>query len=283
MDDQVINDFISAFDLDNVLALESFEKLGIYREFLNKRYAKFIERVDNNYFELSGNDKNSNYFLQKVIEKLNNHKDLLFVTENDITYYFYERSIIVIPIQKGNVHSEASNLQYYYLTKAIDHFTKQLSAAEIISSTKKNLQKEDIKREAYGFKIKNPTILLGAWRLLRNNENKFIPQDITYEVFLNNFTGKKIKKKIMWISSDRCLHYFIDGIYGNTKETYGLGVEIEEDGQWNKASDCFCKIDNSSYDHGNLSRTKNPSNKKQIDILNIIIGQMIKQPPKKKD
>ena len=133
-----------------------------------------------------------------------------------------------------------------------------------------------------GFRTKNPTNLLTAWRLLRNKNYGFILRDKDYDTFVNNFTGKRIKKMITWIAFDKCLHYFINGIYGKLGN-YGLGVEIEEDGQWNKASDCFCREDGSSYEPGNLSRTKDPTNKEQIDKLKIVIAQMNKLPQVKKD
>lgn len=278
MDDNVINDFIVIFNPFSVIDLESFEKMESYKETLNKFYARFIERVDKNYFELSDDEKNANYYLRKVVEKLENHRDLLFVKEDNIITYFYKKSITVIPILKGNVNSEASNAQYYYLNKAIDHFNKQLSGTTSEPISQKN-QEQQIIKEALGFRIKNETNLLGAWRLL--TKNKFIANDPrSYEIFERNFTGQKILHKIKWIKSDKCLHYFIDGIYGKPGN-YGLGVDIEPNGQWEKTADCFCKKDGTSYDPGNLSRTKNPSDQTLIDKLCSVIAQINKQPKKK--
>lgn len=285
MDITVIDDFIKILSPGNVLDLCTREKMEFYTVSINKCYADFIARVDNNYFELSANVHNSNYYLRKVVAKLRNHYDLLFEVDGETIYYRYEKSVIVVPVQKGNIRSEASNLQYYYLKNAIDHFNKQLSETQASFISQGNLDrgiisKQEIKREALGFRIKNPRNLLSAWRLLR--ENGFISNEVIYDLFENNFTGKRIKKKIIWVSIDKCLHYFINGIYG-VKDKYGLGVEIEEDGQWNKASDCFCGGDGSSYDPGNLSRTKDPTNKGQIDNLNIIIARINRQPQGAKD
>jgi len=145
---------------------------------------------------------------------------------------------------------------------------------------KENIR-EEIRSEVFGFKIRNQTNLLRAWRLLKNKENEFISSKVTGETFERNFTGKKIIKKIIWKGSDKSLHYFIDGIYGKLG-TYGIGVEKVEGGQWEKASDCFCKEDGSFYEPGNLSRTKDPP-KKDKEKLDIIINQMNKQPPHRKD
>jgi hypothetical protein len=283
MDYKVLDDFIVNFNPNNVLDLESFEKLGSYREMLNNRYASFIERVTNNYFELSENEKNSSYYLINLIEKLRNRKELLFGIENDIIFYRYKKSLTVEPVQKGDLYSEASNIQYYYLNKAIDYLTEQRSVIITPYSTQTEFtsenKKEVVRRETVGFRIRNTNNLPRAFYLLRNAENKFISTDVTLSTFTRNFTGRHINRKIIWTESDKCLHYFIDGIYGKLGN-YGLGVEEEDDGQWNKASDCFCKKDGSPYDSGNLSRTKDPS-KAQKEKLNIIIAQINKQPKKK--
>ncbi len=115
MDDTVIFNFISAINPSVILDLDSEEKLGSYKELLNERYTDFIERVRNNYYELSEKDNNPIYYLRDVIEKLREHNSFLFEPRKGKVFYRSQKSLIVFPVQKGNLKSEAGNLQYYYL------------------------------------------------------------------------------------------------------------------------------------------------------------------------
>jgi hypothetical protein len=195
-----------------------------------------------------------------------------------------DNSIIINPVQVGNLLSEACNYQYTYLQRAIDYVKEQLA----VISSPASFEKKPIignfsggtPQRVYGFKIKNPKNLYSAWRLLRNDENKFITKRVTYDTFERNFIGKTITQKITWSESENCLHYFIDGIAGNL-EGYGIGIEKEEGGKWIKASQVFEKEDGSSFDSEVLSHANRKPSKNQIERLNPIIIQMNK--PSKKD
>ena len=105
MDNKVINDFIGVFNPFNVIDIESLEKVESYKRDLNRFYAQFVERIDNNYFELSEIGTDSKYYLRKVIEKLKNHKEILFNTQEENVIYEYDKFIIVDPVQKGDPRS----------------------------------------------------------------------------------------------------------------------------------------------------------------------------------
>jgi hypothetical protein len=264
------------------------EKYRDHLEELSRRLSELFENIlgetRRNIEEIEHNNGNIELFLSDMIKKISYMEATIFYKESGKLYYIdTNRGQKYLVDRNGDIHEIIAYQMRRTIRYVKKHFKSKRPAPSLKSDTKvptplKNDRRE-LKGDVYGFRIKNQNNLLGAWRLLRNRKNKYISLGTSNDVFERNFTGKKVTKKIIWEGTDKCLHYFIDGIYGR-RGNYGLGVEKEDGGQWKKASYCFIKEDGSRFDSGNLSRTKNPPTR-DMEKLNTIITQMNKQPKKK--
>jgi hypothetical protein len=278
MDNRVLIDFLGHFNPPELDKITSPEGLIHYQQVLQLEYRRFIERIRKNCDLYSIKGSSPDFYLKGLKAKLKDHKDELFDVRGDNVIYRHNKTTIVIPCQKGDLLSEASNLQYTYFSKAYDFLTSLLSdSGEMNSQRIKSPEKKQ--RFHYGFTVKNPNNLPRAYDLLNKKDQKLIFTNVLYSIFEKNFTGKQTKNKITWIESENCLHYFIDGIYGKPGG-YGIGIEIEEGGQWEKAAQVFEKEDGFPFDSEDLSHAARKPTESQIKALNAIILQMNK-PTKK--
>ena len=279
MDENVLNDFISNFPPSINLVLETTESFQEYKKLIRTAYWEFVKRISDNCNIYTLKGVIPNHYLIGLKEKITEHKEeYLFEERESIIYSRFDDAIIIKPVQKGNLLSEACSYQYIYLQKAIDHLNEQLNVSSSLFVQKKEPLRKSYNREIHsrvnGFRIINQRNLFRTWEMLKSDEHKFI--SVTSNNFERNFTGKTIRQRIIWLESENCLHYFIDGIAGNHPDQ-GTGIE-EEEAIWIKASQIFEKEGGLSFDSDSLSHANRKPTVKQIENLNDIITQFNKQP-----
>lgn len=249
---------------------------------LNNCYEKIVPENRDNLILIGDDIKWRNEFLQGLINKIENIEDSIFNTsEEPLKYcglngdqsYDLKRSGTTPEKFAYHIFRIIQKLKNLFNSSKISPKIDQSSIQKQTPSSGTKVTKTNI---STGYQIKNRYNLDPVWQLLKKNE--FIDASVNYNNFERAFTRKRITNKILWKKSDESLHFFIDGFYGS-HGNYGIGVEIEDGGQWKKAAECFIKKSGISYNPRFLSRKKKPS-KKDEKMLIPIIAQMNK--PSKK-
>lgn len=262
------------------LLRENNESVSQFQKSLRDRSYRIRGEISNETISQNFNHSNFVLDLKRVIGKIERFEKDRFHNIKNVIHYRYDNINIIVNKDGARVPQFVFFIYDYcqeikkILNDSINDIGQQLKQENFNIENSKTL----ILKEPYGFKIKNENNLNGAWLLLRNKKNKFIDPSVTYPTFRRNFTRKRITSRIIWTGSDNSLHFFIDGIYG-TNKNYGLGVEKEDGGQWEKASECFVKKNGKTYNPKNLSRTKDPTDKDK-EKLTPIISNMNKLPKK---
>ncbi len=278
MDEDVLNNFLRNFPHSNSLVFESREALQNYVELLRNSFITFIEKIRIQCYDYQSRGDRPDYYLIGIRGKIENHKNYLFEKRGKGFNSVYNNILNALPIQNGRLLFKARLYQKKYLQKAIDYLNSQIQVSLPASPREmKPLKKSVIESHSVsnGFKIFNERNLSRAWELLTSDNHKFISDTVTYNNFERNFTGKTIRKRITWIESENCLHYFIDGISGNHSDQ-GSGIE-KEDAIWIKAAQVFEKENGSPFNSENLSHATRKPNGKQIENLNRIIAIINRQ------
>jgi hypothetical protein len=219
-----------------------------------------------NYTELHSKGEEAELYFDGLIEKAKGLKDLIYEDTPDGPYLKVEKIYL-----KSCGYPEADHSLMIYdkledVKKIFKKYYEKSKNEELLSGNEK------------GFVTKREYNLPRVFDLLKSDG--FIAHDEEERIFVRNFTGEKITKKVRWIKSENCLHYFIDGIYG-VKPNYGIGVKEEEDGQWKKTIQVFEKKNKSSFSHEQLSHASRKPGKKYLEKLNLIIP-LFNRPPKKR-
>lgn len=271
-----------------VNTIKSYYPIEEFEKHLQILYESIVAEARGNFQDYQRENENHSIFFDGLLEKITELRGRIFKEEPNGIYHIRENVQInntdsFEAIYATLIYKEVNKITKLFKTYA-DKTYSQLRfpyniAAEQSTETISYHQNEV---NETGFKAKNPRNLYRVWEALRNKDNNFISSEVTFNNFERAFIGFEVKTKIVWSANDKCLHYFIDGIYGKPPN-YGIGVEELEKGkgQWKKASGIFIKKDGAFYNPENLSRTKDPL-KVQKDKLSPIITQLNK-PPKIKD
>ena len=271
-------DYRNCFDPNKVLEVDSTGILNKNVKFFNDQSLEFIEKIRLNYYELKKNRDDPNYYLIDIVEKLNIIKKELFIIHKDVVLYRPKKSIIVKPLQEGDLLSEAANAQFLSLENMILHYNLQLIGNTVnpINRLKEfnvgaKLDQAKLKKirksEEQTFVLSHESVNLKVvYEILLTNG--FIWPDTQFDNFKMVFKKSvdPLQNKVVWIHAN-ALHYFIKRIYNEG------GVEKAKEGMWNRTIKCF-KNPNGDYKVEDLKNTHEPI-ARETKILDLAIDLFI--------
>ena len=218
---------------------------------LNNLHDEIIVEARHNFEKYNSDSIKAAQFFRDLITKLTNREKIYFFKDDGrMSYHTFAKTEIYHLSEIGNLEEIFAFYIHRTIQEVKTHF-KSYPPGQFMESNKKT--------KFPSFTVKNPAVLNDAYSQLV--KFAYIQLETPQKNFVDIFTGRLVRNRVVWISENNALAYLIRGLIEN-KAIYPVGKD-----HWAITKKCFTIRDLDDFDTDILRNSDPPEDPKTLDMI----------------